>query len=116
MTLSAVWHGIQPGYFLCLVTSTAFMVGEEAYDDVQRSLTGIGARLAFRFVRWFCKMQSFTYMLVAFLLLDLDKVYRYYREVYFLGHIYIILLLLFRAYIHRQGRKLESGERLWKAD
>uniref|UniRef100_A0A224YSK4 Lysophospholipid acyltransferase 7 n=1 Tax=Rhipicephalus zambeziensis TaxID=60191 RepID=A0A224YSK4_9ACAR len=103
MTLSAIWHGLEPGYFLCLVTSTAYIVGEEQVEaavERQRSLVG---RLGGRLLLWFCKMQSFTYMLAAFLLLDAGRTWQYYRSVYFLGHAYVAVLLLWRfiAPLHR---------------
>lgn len=113
MSLSAVWHGLQPGYFLCLVTSTAFLFAEEQLDVVWRSLKDARLRLAFQFFQWFLKMQSFTYMLAAFLLLDLSRVYRYYREVYFLGHVYVVCLLLWRV---ASGRRRNAEQRQQKKD
>lgn len=113
MSLSAVWHGLQPGYFLCLVTSTAFLFAEEQLDVVWRSLKDARLRLVFQFFQWFLKMQSFTYMLAAFLLLDLSRVYRYYREVYFLGHVYVVCLLLWRV---ASGRQRNAEQRLQKKD
>ncbi|XP_077490027.1 membrane bound O-acyltransferase domain containing farjavit [Amblyomma americanum] len=96
MTLSAIWHGLEPGYFLCLVTSTAYIVGEEQLEVmVQRRRTIVG-RLVGRLLLWFCKMQSFTYMLAAFLLLDVERIWQYYHSVYFVGHIYVAILLLWR--------------------
>lgn len=103
MTLSAVWHGLEPGYFLCLVTSTAYIVGEEQLEVVATTRRTLKGRVLGLLALWFCKMQSFTYMLAAFLLLDLAPIWRYYRSVHFLGHAYVALLLLWRlvAPLHR---------------
>lgn len=103
MTLSAVWHGLEPGYFLCLVTSTAYIVGEEQLEVVVLRRPTLTGRLVGRLCLWFCKMQSFTYMLAAFLLLDWAPIWRYYSSVHFLGHLYVALLLLWRtvAPLHR---------------
>lgn len=103
MTLSAVWHGLEPGYFLCLVTSTAYIVGEEQLEVVALQRPTLTGRLLARLGLWVCKMQSFTYMLAAFLLLDLAPIWRYYHSVHFLGHAYVALLLLWRlaAPLHR---------------
>lgn len=113
MTLSAVWHGLEPGYFLCLVTSTAYIVGEEQLEVVVLRRPTLAGRLVGRLCLWFCKMQSFTYMLAAFLLLDLAPIWRYYRSVHFLGHLYVALLLLWRTVspLHRptaDGRGIKT--------
>ncbi|KFM82213.1 Lysophospholipid acyltransferase 7, partial [Stegodyphus mimosarum] len=46
----------------------------------------------FDWIWWVIKMQSFSYMGMAFLLLDIQSCLYFWKSIYFCGHIFIILI------------------------
>lgn len=98
MTLSSVWHGLQPGYFVCLVSASAFLVADHHLEMWARKFGGMRFLLCHLFL-WILKTEAFTYMVAAFLLLDLPRVWRYYLHVCFAGHIYVLLVILWGQFL-----------------
>jgi lysophospholipid acyltransferase 7 len=95
MTVSAFWHGVHPGYYLSFLTIPPNLVAEELMavsfrgGGVAGDRAGSRRAVLFDWACWFCKMRSFDYMCMGFLLLDLTSTLRYWYSIYFIGHICI---------------------------
>ncbi|XP_064462895.1 lysophospholipid acyltransferase 7-like [Ornithodoros turicata] len=98
MVLSSIWHGLQPGYFVCLVSASAFLVADRHLELWTQRFRGVRYVVS-RLLLWLLKTEAFTYMLAAFLLLDGVRVWRYYSHVYFVGHLYVLLVILWGQFL-----------------
>lgn len=93
MTVSAFWHGIYPGYYLSFLLVPIVLMAE---DNMRAAFRHGSQRWieSFDWACWFFKMRAFDYMCMGFLLLRLDYTLRYWKSIYFLGHVVTVLFLL----------------------
>ncbi|XP_034333714.2 lysophospholipid acyltransferase 7 [Magallana gigas] len=93
MTVSAFWHGIYPGYYLSFLLVPVVLMAE---DNMRAAFRHGSQRWieSFDWACWFFKMRAFDYMCMGFLLLRLDYTLRYWKSIYFLGHVVTVLFLL----------------------
>ena len=105
MTVSAFWHGVHAGYYLSFLTIPPNLIAEDLMTAAFRG-DGSDHRRArwFDWLCWFCKMRSFEYMSMSFLLLGFSATLRYWWSIYFIGHIFIVLFILL-GYISRPSRR-----------
>jgi hypothetical protein len=59
---------------------------------------------AWDFFLWFFKMQAFSYMAIAFLLLRIDLTFKYWSSIYFAGHIFGVILFVVGKFILKSRR------------
>ncbi|UYV80621.1 MBOAT7 [Cordylochernes scorpioides] len=88
MLVSSFWHGVYPGYYLCLLSAPFFLLVEA------KVLRAFGHLAAFRFFWWVFKMQAFAYMGMAFLLLHLTPTLQYWLSIGFVGHLLLPIFYL----------------------
>ena len=78
MTVSAFWHGVHAGYYLSFLTIPPCLIAE---DLMAASFRGEGRRTrTFDWLCWLCKMRSFEYMSMSFLLLGFAATLRYWAS------------------------------------
>jgi len=41
MTVSAIWHGVYVGYYLCLMSAPLYMPVEDVYVKISKDTTGL---------------------------------------------------------------------------
>lgn len=87
MAVSAFWHGIHPGYYLSFLTVPPILMAEEAMIGAFRKDASPQQQDLFDWGCWFFKMRGFDYMCMGFLLLRLGSTLRYWKSIYFAGHI-----------------------------
>ena len=108
MTVSAFWHGVHAGYYLSFLTIPPNLVAEDLMSAAFRGDASDRKRARmFDWFCWFCKMRSFEYMSMSFLLLGFSATLRYWSSVYFAGHIFIAFFILL-GYISRPSRRTPS--------
>jgi len=90
---SAFWHGIYPGYYLSLLTVPLVVAAEDAMQSAFRNGKPPAQQTVFDWINWFLKMRMFDYMCMAFLLLSAHDTLRYWRSIYFLGHIIVFIFM-----------------------
>ncbi|KAK7872885.1 hypothetical protein R5R35_006751 [Gryllus longicercus] len=92
MFVSAYWHGVYAGYYLCLCSAPTYLPVEDLYVKLfYKDSTGL-AKVIWDWVIWFFKMQAFSYMAVAFFLLNIEKIIFYWRSIYFSHQVMWIVL------------------------
>lgn len=95
MLASAVWHGLNPGYYLCLMNVPLILLAQDKLENsLKNKLTG-AAMKAFGWVNWFLTMWLFSYLSIAFLMLDISSTLFYWKSIYFFGHIVIASIFIF---------------------
>ena len=94
MSVSAFWHGIHPGYYLSFLTVPPILMAEEAMTRAFRKGTSEKQQKLFDFGCWFFKMRGFDYMCMGFLLLSYKSTVTYWKSIYFLGHIVVVIFLI----------------------
>lgn len=105
MLVSSFWHGVHPGYYLCLCSAPLFLFVEMEVEKAVRHSASYPQQVLFDWVWWVIKMQSFAYMGMAFLLLDIKSCFFYWKSIYFCGHIFIILMYPVAYYFNKKKIK-----------
>ncbi|PNF42393.1 hypothetical protein B7P43_G02550 [Cryptotermes secundus] len=104
MTVSAIWHGVYLGYYLCLMSAPMYLPVEDVYVKIRKDTTGWEAK-AWDFFLWFFKMQAFSYMAIVFLLLRIDLTIKFWSSIYFAGHVVAIILFVLGKFILKSRKK-----------
>uniref|UniRef100_A0A4W4DR68 Membrane bound O-acyltransferase domain containing 1 n=1 Tax=Electrophorus electricus TaxID=8005 RepID=A0A4W4DR68_ELEEL len=94
--LSALWHGVYPGYYFTFLTGIPITLAARA---VRRNLRPyfLGSRsvkLAYDVVTWTATQFTVCYAVMPFLLLAVEPTLTYYRSMYFHVHVISILAVI----------------------
>ncbi|XP_014206154.1 lysophospholipid acyltransferase 7 [Copidosoma floridanum] len=93
LTLSALWHGYAPGYYLCICQITLYLPMEDIWVKFYKaSPEGSPTKTALHCLLWFSRMSCMSYLGLSFQLLELNETLTFYRRVYFLGHLAVLAL------------------------
>lgn len=90
--VSAYWHGVYAGYYLCICSVPTYLPVEDLYIKLFYKNAKGWSHMLWDWVLWFSKMQAFSYMAVAFFLLEINKILYYWRSIYFSHHLFWIFL------------------------
>ncbi|MED6261602.1 hypothetical protein ATANTOWER_007393 [Ataeniobius toweri] len=106
--LSALWHGVYPGYYFTFLTAIPITIAARA---IRRSIRHyfIGSKvlkLGYDIVTWAATQLAICYTVMPFLLLSVDHTIVYYRSMYF--HVHIISILAAVA-LHRKHKPREAS-------
>ncbi|KAK5641211.1 hypothetical protein RI129_009758 [Pyrocoelia pectoralis] len=109
MVLSAYWHGVYTGHYVCLGLAAFYLAIEDVY--IKLFIKGnLGNSLKiWEWIIWFLKMQAFSYLSMAFVLLSLSDIHRYYASCYYIGFVGAALM-------YALGLKLLKNKRLKDKD
>ncbi|OQR71496.1 lysophospholipid acyltransferase 7-like [Tropilaelaps mercedesae] len=97
LAVSAFWHGVSPGYYLCFITMVFFATAEDYivthFSDRSSFVvpTGLVGRLLFAQI----KMAVFAYLGIAFVMVRLPEILQFYWNLYFIGHLAVIVILAY---------------------
>lgn len=94
MMVSAFWHGVHPGYYLSFLTIPFNLFAEDKMIMAFKEGASDRQCTVFDWFCWFFKMRSFEYMCMGFLLLNLNDTLRYWKSIYFMWHIVIIVCIV----------------------
>lgn len=93
-TVSAVWHGLYPGYIIFFVQSATMIAGSRVlYRWQQASQTPLVKKL-FDLLNFAYTLLVLNYSCVGFMVLSLHETVTAYRSVYYIGTIVPIVLIL----------------------
>ena len=93
MSVSAFWHGIDPGYFGAFLTMPFVMMAEDLLASLIKQKLPEAYHNAYDWLNWFAKMRSFEYMYMAFALLTWQDTFQYWKATYFWLHISTIIII-----------------------
>ncbi|KAM6995393.1 lysophospholipid acyltransferase 1 [Tautogolabrus adspersus] len=91
--LSALWHGVYPGYYFTFLTAIPItMAARTVRKSVRHYFLGFrGLKLGYDVLTWAATQLAICYTVMPFLLLAVESTLVYYRSMYF--HVHIISIL-----------------------
>ncbi|XP_068999297.1 lysophospholipid acyltransferase 1 [Embiotoca jacksoni] len=104
--LSALWHGVYPGYYFTFLTAIPITMAARAIRKSVRHhfLGSRSLKLGYDILTWAATQLAICYTVMPFLLLAVDDTIVYYRSMYF--HVHIISILAAIA-LHRKHKPRE---------
>lgn len=109
LLVSAFWHGSYAGYYFSLGLMPLYLIVEDLLVNLllKRTNPNYKPHKGWSFLIWFMKMQTVSYLTVAFNLLTLNEILRYYHSTYYFGFVlpavlYVIGLILEQQYLKRK--------------
>ncbi|KAH3747043.1 lysophospholipid acyltransferase 7-like [Dreissena polymorpha] len=109
MAVSAFWHGIHPGYYLSFLTVPPILIAEDLMMAAFRRGSAT-QMLIFDWACWFFKMRGFDYNCMGFLLLTYEKTVGYWKNVYFIAHVFIAVFCLIGFICKPKKSKTKKAE------
>lgn len=94
--LSALWHGVYPGYYFTFITAIPItMAARTVRKSVRHYFLGFGGlKLGYDILTWAATQLAICYTVMPFLLLAVEPTLVYYRSMYFHVHIISILAVI----------------------
>ncbi|TMS11419.1 Lysophospholipid acyltransferase 1 [Larimichthys crocea] len=91
--LSALWHGVYPGYYFTFITAIPITMAARAVRKCIRHyfLGHTGLKMGYDIITWAATQLAICYTVMPFLLLAVEPTLVYYRSMYF--HVHIISIL-----------------------
>uniref|UniRef100_A0A674P020 Membrane bound O-acyltransferase domain containing 1 n=1 Tax=Takifugu rubripes TaxID=31033 RepID=A0A674P020_TAKRU len=91
--LSALWHGVFPGYYFTFITAIPITIAARAIRKSVRHhfLSSRGLKLGYDVLTWAATQLTICYTVMPFLLLSVEPTFIYYRSMYF--HVHVISIL-----------------------
>ncbi|XWS20686.1 hypothetical protein CRYUN_Cryun31cG0124200 [Craigia yunnanensis] len=93
-TVSAVWHGLYPGYMLFFVQSALMIAGSRVIHRWEQAIPMNLLKKALGFMNFACTLLVLSYSCVSFMVLNLRESLALYGSVYYIGTILPIALIL----------------------
>ena len=112
MAVSAYWHGIHPGYYLSFLTVPPSMIVNEMMARRFRDGQTPRRQKTFDWLCWFFKMRLFDYMCMGFLLLSFEATVRYWSSVYFVWHVWLVVMLIIGSRTRIKPHSQDTGSNL----
>ncbi|XP_072536194.1 lysophospholipid acyltransferase 1 [Salminus brasiliensis] len=94
--LSALWHGVYPGYYFTFLTGIPITLAARTVrrNFRQYFLVSPTVKFAYDVVTWAATQLTICYTVMPFLLLAVEPTLEYYRSMYFHVHIISILAMI----------------------
>ncbi|XP_072365801.1 lysophospholipid acyltransferase 1 isoform X1 [Scyliorhinus torazame] len=101
--LSALWHGVYPGYYFTFTTAILITLAARAMRSSFRHyfLSSKTMKLGYDFFTWASTQLALCYIVTPFLLLATEPTIKFYKSMYFHFHILCAFVLLILA-VQRQ--------------
>ncbi|XP_038843986.1 lysophospholipid acyltransferase 1-like, partial [Salvelinus namaycush] len=109
--LSALWHGVYPGYYFTFITAIPITLAARAVRKNVRQyfLSSYPVKLVYDVVTWAATQLCICYTVMPFLLLAVEPTMQYYRSMYFHIHIISILTVIVLSQSHKPGGSSSSN-------
>ncbi|XP_055954004.1 lysophospholipid acyltransferase 7-like [Argiope bruennichi] len=112
MFVSAIWHGVHPGYYLSLLGGTPLLlISEIEIEKAFRKHASETQQKIYDFVWYFVKMQSVSYMGIAFILLDIKAILHYWSSIYYFGHVFTICMFVIAIIKNKFSKKINKKDK-----
>lgn len=110
LCVSTYWHGVHPGYYFCMLASPFYLPIEDLYHKLFRENAKGFQRRIIDIIFWISKFFAFSYMGIAFLLMDLDKIWYYYGSVYHCGYVMWVSMYIIGVIIDKSKPKTKRDK------
>uniref|UniRef100_A0A8C7LF23 Membrane bound O-acyltransferase domain containing 1 n=1 Tax=Oncorhynchus kisutch TaxID=8019 RepID=A0A8C7LF23_ONCKI len=109
--LSALWHGVYPGYYFTFITAIPITLAARAVRKNVRQyfLSSHPVKLVYDVVTWAATQLCICYTVMPFLLLAVEPTMQYYRSMYFHIHIISILTVIVLSQSHKPRGSSSNG-------
>ncbi|XP_077096325.1 lysophospholipid acyltransferase 1 isoform X4 [Siphateles boraxobius] len=94
--LSAIWHGVYPGYYFTFITAIPITLAARTVRRNFREyfLSSRQLKICYDVVTWAATQMTICYTVMPFLLLAIKPTMQYYRSMYFHVHVISILAVI----------------------
>ncbi|XP_072354833.1 lysophospholipid acyltransferase 2 isoform X1 [Scyliorhinus torazame] len=94
--LSAMWHGVYPGYYMTFFTGIPMTLAARAIRNNFRSyfIKSPAVKLFYDVITWIATMIAISYTVVPFVLLSVESSLKFYRSWYYCLHIVALFVIL----------------------
>ncbi|XP_037551137.1 membrane-bound O-acyltransferase domain-containing protein 2 [Nematolebias whitei] len=112
--LSALWHGVYPGYYLTFVTGTSMTMAARAVRHNIRPyfLASDSLKCFYDVITWASTQVAISYTVAPFVLLAVEPSLKFYRSWYFSLHLLCLLIMLVLPVKSRRGQTKEQQNNL----
>lgn len=109
--LSAIWHGVYPGYYLTFLTGVLMTLAARAVRNNFRHyfIEPPQLKLFYDIITWAATQITISYTVVPFVLLSINPSFTFYRSWYYCLHVCSILVLLLLP-VKKSPRKKSTQE------
>ncbi|GJQ81851.1 hypothetical protein Trydic_g9878 [Trypoxylus dichotomus] len=116
MLVSAAWHGMYIGYYVCIGCAPLYLLIEDVWVQlVLKDYKGKHLKL-WEWIFWYFKMAGFSYLAIAFNLLSIQKVIHYYNSIYHAGAIIGVILYLSGLHLLMAKKAKEQKKAIIQVD
>ncbi|MEQ2160562.1 hypothetical protein GOODEAATRI_000475 [Goodea atripinnis] len=114
--LSAMWHGVYPGYYLTFVTGIGMTMAARAVRHNIRPyfLVTDSHKRIYDVITWVCTQVAISYTVVPFVLLAVGPSLKFYSSWYFSLHLLCLLVVLVLPVKSRRRQAREKQDSLTK--
>lgn len=113
--VSAFWHGVLPGYYLCFMFVPVVVVAETRMEQVVQPSSSKKLRKLFDWINWFILYRLFEYLGCGFMLLEIELVLKTWSQLYYCMHIVLFSILLL-SYLLPRRKVSQDGGKCTKAE
>ncbi|KTF76516.1 hypothetical protein cypCar_00029392 [Cyprinus carpio] len=108
--LSAIWHGVYPGYYLTFITGIVVTMAARAvrHNVRQHFLGSATLKLIYDVITWFSTQMAICYTVVPFVLLAVGPSLKFYSSWYCCIHLICLLLVLVLPVKSRRTKQQEQ--------
>ncbi|XP_032505408.1 lysophospholipid acyltransferase 1 isoform X2 [Phocoena sinus] len=113
--LSALWHGVYPGYYFTFLTGILVTLAARTVRNNYRHyfLSSKALKVVYDIVTWAATQLAVSYTVAPFVMLAVEPTISLYKSMYFYLHVISLLIILFlpikpQAHNQRQPQTLNS--------
>uniref|UniRef100_W5MR98 Membrane bound O-acyltransferase domain containing 1 n=1 Tax=Lepisosteus oculatus TaxID=7918 RepID=W5MR98_LEPOC len=108
--LSALWHGVYPGYYFTFITAIPITIAAKAVRKNFRHyfLSSWTIKIMYDILTWAVTQLAVCYTVMPFLLLAVEPTLTFYKSMYFHFHIIPSLIVLILPIKHRSHMEQKS--------
>lgn len=94
--LSALWHGVYPGYYFTFITGIPVMLAARAVRNNFRQyfITSKVRKLGYDIITWIVTQLAISYTCAPFFFLAVEPSLKMYKSLYFYFHIAVVIVLI----------------------
>jgi hypothetical protein len=99
-------HGLHAGYYLSMLTTSPCILAENLMEKgFKQVYMNPRYERVYNFCSWLFRTRQFDYMSIGFILLNYEMTIKYWKSVYFIGHVVCLVFILIGYSLRRTSKK-----------
>ncbi|EDO40083.1 predicted protein, partial [Nematostella vectensis] len=94
LLVSAFWHGVAPGYYLTFLSVPLVVMAEVRMEKAIKPWLSQRMCYYYDWCSWFCLYRAMEYLGCGFILLQFAPCIAIWKNMYFIGHIIMVLFII----------------------